>query len=37
VSGGGSWAGGVVLILLGLAIVLRTVKGTLIPDLRRVL
>jgi hypothetical protein len=34
---GTSWAGGVVLVLLGVAIVLRTARGTLIPDLRRAL
>lgn len=32
---GQTWAGGVVLILLGVAIVARTAKGTLIPHLRK--
>lgn len=34
---GNSWAGAVVLILLGVAIVARTVKGTLVPTVRRAL
>jgi hypothetical protein len=34
---GNSWAGGVVLVLLGVAIVARTAKGTLIPAVRRML
>jgi hypothetical protein len=32
-----SWAGGVLLFLVGLSIVLRTAKGTLIKDVRRTL
>lgn len=32
---GGTWAGGIVMILVGVAIVARTAKGTLIPAIRR--
>jgi len=33
--GGGNWAGGTLLILLGVAIIARTIHGTLIPTVRR--
>lgn len=32
---GTTWAGGIVLVLVGVAIVARTAKGTLIPHLRK--
>jgi hypothetical protein len=34
-SGGNTWAGAVVLILVGVSIVIRTGRGQLIPALRR--